>query len=149
MLEQDVQRWQQRSQQLIQSPRRQDPEEYRKLLVERQQLNKNVDQLNKDLTEKKWVRLVNGWFTICWNYLLNWIIISCRLEISNLKGEIRKLDQLSESLKTDNATLTKKVETGEAEAKTKQTELDEKSKTIMQVCLIYVTLQKKFGSCFH
>lgn len=108
ILEQDVQRWQQRSQQLIQSPRRQDPEEYRKLISEQQKLQRSVEQLNKEVTDKK-------------------------LEVSNLQGKIRDLNQQTETLKNQNTALTKKVETSEADIKTKQAEVEEKNKTIMQI----------------
>ncbi|XP_039274205.2 nucleoprotein TPR-like isoform X1 [Styela clava] len=125
ILEQDVQRWQQRSQQLIQSPRRQDPEEYRKLIAEQQKLQKNVENLNKEVTDKK-------------------------LEVSTLQGKIRELNQQTESLKNQNVNLTKKLETSETEIKAKQTESEEKNKTIMQIRRVgrryktqYEELQKK------
>lgn len=107
-LEQDVQRWQQRSQQLLQSPKRQDPEEYRKLMGEKQRLTRNIEGLNKEITERK-------------------------LEISNLQGEIRNLNQQTETLRLESTNASKKVETLLSEAKSKQTELEEKSKTIAQI----------------
>lgn len=107
-LEQDVKRWQQRSQQLLQSPKRQDPEEYRKLMGEKQRLTRSSEQLNNELTERK-------------------------LEISNLQGEIRNLNQQTESLRSENTNSSKRIETLMSEAKLKQTEVEEKSKTIAQI----------------
>ena len=56
MAGEEAQRWKERVDQLTSSSRRLDPEEYRRLLTEKQTLAKQIDVLNRDLTEQKSVK---------------------------------------------------------------------------------------------
>lgn len=51
MLNEEIQRWKQRVEQISSSPRRAEPEECRKLTQEKQVLLQRLDVSSKDLTE--------------------------------------------------------------------------------------------------
>ena len=53
MLAEESERWKERVQQMTQSPRRQDPEEYRRLIQDKSVLATKVDTLNKELSDLK------------------------------------------------------------------------------------------------
>ncbi|XP_076826179.1 nucleoprotein TPR-like isoform X2 [Clavelina lepadiformis] len=107
-LNEEVDRWKERVQQMTQSPRRQDPEEYRRLLVEKAALAKQIESLSKELSEQK-------------------------QECSSLKGQIRNLDASLQSQKVATAKHEKESSAKHEEIGKLKKDVEEKIQTINRI----------------
>nr|XP_018671495.1 nucleoprotein TPR isoform X2 [Ciona intestinalis] len=104
----DVTRWKERVQQMTQSPRRQDPEEYRRLINEKTTLAKNLETMNTELTELK-------------------------SECSALKGQIRNLQTNLQTTKLNSTTLEGQVASKEDEIKNLKESAEKQLQTMSKI----------------
>nr|CAB3267195.1 nucleoprotein TPR [Phallusia mammillata] len=107
-LNDEVERWKERVQQMTQSPRRQDPVEYRRLLQEKAALTKQIDEINKENA-------------------------SLKSESSTLKGQVRALESKVQANVAQLSSLEQTVTSRDKEVADLKKESEERMQTTNKV----------------